>query len=205
MVITACVVGGGATVVVIGAAVVVGGAAVLVVGGAVVVVGGAVVVVVVRVVVGVVVVVVVVVGVVVVVVVGVVVVVVVVGVVVVVVAELDAVVVLGDGVTVVTVGSPLLPVTVMVCGTATAEVVGGSPGFVTRVVVVVGVLSLLVRVTARPPTATAATVAAIPKSRGGLRYHGSGGATRTVAVSPCPKSPGPNSTADRSPVGEAPW
>jgi len=72
------------------------------------------------------------------------------------------------GVTVETVGSPLLPVTVIVCGTGG----GASPGLVTRVVVVVGVLSVLVRVMARPPTVAAANAAAIPNSNGGLRYQG---------------------------------
>jgi hypothetical protein len=156
------VVGGGATVVVGGATLVVGGSCV-VVGGCVVVVGGSVVVVVVvRVVVGVVVVVVVVVG--------DVVLVVVVGAVVVVV-----------GVTVDTVGSPLLPVTVIVCGTGAFE--GVSPGLVTRVVVVVGVLSVLVRVMASPPTVTAASAAAIPKSNGGRRYQGTGADTNSVSES----------------------
>ena len=75
------------------------------------------------------------------------------------------------GVTVDTVGSPLLPVTVTVSGTGASE--GDSPGLVTRVVVVVGVLSVLVRVMARPPTVTAANTAAMPKSKGGRRYQGS--------------------------------
>jgi len=125
---------------------------------------------------------------------GVVVVVVVVGVVVVVVVVVGDVVVVvevGDvvlvagtvvvvvGVTVETVGSPLLPVTVIVCGTGG----GTSPGLVTRVVVVVGVLSVLVRVMARPPTVAAANAAAIPNSNGGLRYQGNGAEPNSIPVS----------------------
>ena len=138
-----------------GATVVVGGAS-LVVGGACVVVGGCVVVV----------------G-------GSVVVVVVVGAVVLVVVAGAVVVVVG--VTVDTVGSPLLPVTVIVCGTGAFE--GVSPGLVTRVVVVVGVLSVLVRVMASPPTVTAASAAAIPKSNGGRRYQGTRADTNSVSES----------------------
>ena len=83
------------------------------------------------------------------------------------------------GVTVETVGSPLLPVTVIVCGTGG----GASPGLVTRVVVVVGVLSVLVSVSARPPTVAAANAAAIPNSNGGLRYQGNGAETNSVPAS----------------------
>jgi hypothetical protein len=83
------------------------------------------------------------------------------------------------GVTVETVGSPLLPVTVIVCGTGG----GASPGLVTRVVVVVGVLSVLVSVRARPPTVAAANAAAIPNSNGGLRYQGNGAETNSVPAS----------------------
>jgi hypothetical protein len=95
------------------------------------------------------------------------------------------VVVVGGGVTVVTVVCPLLPVTVIVVGGgggAGEPVPGSSPGFVTRVVVVVGVLPLSVSLMARPPTATAASAAAIPKSSAGRRYHGSSG---TATVEPC--------------------
>ncbi len=71
------------------------------------------------------------------------------------------------GVIVETVGWPLLPVTVTVCGTGALDVDGPSPGLVTRVVVVAGVLSVLVRVSASPPTVNAASAAAMPNSRGG--------------------------------------
>ena len=85
-----------------------------------------------------------------------------------------AVVVVGGavvvGVIVVTVGSPLLPVTVTVCGTGAFD--GACPGLVTRVVVVVGVLSTLVSLMASPPTVNAASNAAMPNSTGGLRYQG---------------------------------
>ncbi len=93
----------------------------------------------------------------------------------------------------------MLPVTVVITGGGgAAEVAGLSPGLVTRVVVVVGELSLLVRVTASPPTATAANAAAVPNRSGGRRYHGSGGATSTVG---CPS--GSNSTTGRAPVSAA--
>ena len=55
-----------------------------------------------------------------------------------------------------------------------AGLAGPSPGLVTRVVVVVGLLSPAVRLIASPPTATAATAAARPKSSGGRVYQGSG-------------------------------
>lgn len=181
------VVGGGAAVVVGGAAVVVGGFVVVggcvVVGGAVVVVGGWVVVVVVG---GVVVVVVL------------VVVVVVVGVVVVVVEDVDSVVdgTVVLGVMVVTVGTPLSPVMVTVSGVGVS--LGDSPGLVTRVVVVVGVLSLEVRLIARPPTEIAATAAAMPKSKGGRRYHGVG--SSAIAVREFVWS---NCNCGRAPDGDA--
>lgn len=132
----------------------------------------------------------------------VVVVVVVVGVVVVVVVGvvvlLGAVLAVVVGVTVVTVVWPLLPVTVTVCGDGGGTgdgVPGSSPGFVTRVVVVVGLLSV-VRVTARPPTAIVANTAAMPNSSGGRRYQGSAAGTRSVAGS----RPGPEFDR-RTPVG----
>jgi hypothetical protein len=83
------------------------------------------------------------------------------------------------GVIVVTVGWPLLPVTVTVCGTGAFD--GACPGLVTRVVVVVGVLSTLVSLMASPPTVNAASSAAMPNSNGGLRYQG---ADRTSALAP---------------------
>ena len=93
--------------------------------------------------------------------------------VVVVVVVVDAVVVVDDvdsvvggavvlGVMVETVGTPLSPVTVMVSGVGVS--LGDSPGLVTRVVVVAGVLSEDVRLIARPPTEMAATTAAMPNS-----------------------------------------
>jgi hypothetical protein len=88
-------------------------------------------------------------------------------------AVVDVVVVAGAvvvGVIVVTVGWPLLPVTVTVCGTGAFD--GACPGLVTRVVVVVGVLSTLVSLMASPPTVNAANSAAMPNSNGGLRYQG---------------------------------
>jgi hypothetical protein len=70
---------------------------------------------------------------------------------------------------------------------------------VTRVVVVVGVLSLLVSLIASPPTVTAASVAAIPKISAGRRYQGNTGATTPVSLAS-------NSTIGRAPVaGVAPY
>ena len=148
----------------------------------------------------------VVVGVVVVVVVGVVVVVVVVVVVGVVVVVVVGVVVVVDsllavvvGVTVVTVVWPLSPVTVTVCGDGGfgAGEPGSSPGVVTRLVVVVGLLSV-VRVIANPPTAIAASTAAIPNSIGGRRYQGRPGASSAAGT-----RSGPNSIGGRpSAIGD---
>lgn len=119
------------------------------------------------------------------------------GVVVVVVSSLLDGELVGGGVTVVTVVSPLPPVTVIVCG-ATEVDSAGSPGLVTRVVVVVGVLSPLVSVRARPPTASAATAAAIPNNSGGRRYQGNGASAK---MEPALVSCGSNSTIGRPLVG----
>ena len=67
----------------------------------------------------------------------------------------------------------------------------------TRVVVVVGVLSEEVRLIAKPPTEMAATTAAMPKSRGGRRYHGVG--SSTIAVRESVRS---NCNCGRAPVGD---
>jgi hypothetical protein len=101
------------------------------------------------------------------------------------------------GVIVETVGWPFPPVTVTVCGTGTLDVDGPSPGLVTRVVVVTGVLSELVRVSASPPTANAASAAAMPNSRGGRRYHGADAETAVV------RSSAPRKTVGRSAVEDA--
>jgi hypothetical protein len=126
--------------------------------------------------------------------------VVVVGVVVVVVVGVVVVVaaVVVVGVMVETVGWPFPPVTVTVCGTGTVDVDGPSPGLVTRVVVVTGVLSELVRVSASPPTASAASAAAMPNSRGGRRYHGADATIAAVARSSVPRK-----TVGRSAVEDA--
>ena len=91
----------------------------------------------------------------------------------------DVVVVLdgGGGGTTVVLGSPLGPVTVIVCG---ACEVGGCPGdgpvsTCVAVSVTGPVLPLvLVSVTARPPMASSTAAAAAPNRMGGRLYQGSG-------------------------------
>src|SRR6185295_3114136 len=86
----------------------------------------------------------------------------------------------GGGGTTVVLGSPLGPVTVIVCG---ACEVGGCPGdgpvsTCVAVSVTVPLLPLpLVSVMARPPMASSTAAAAAPNRMGGRLYHGSGPGT----------------------------